>query len=137
MRMRESSLRNWSTRLFTRARRHGLLRPGATVLGICWDDEAITPEGRKRYDACLGIPPGTLVPRELHCQELPAGKYAVCRCRVRDRDFHTPWRRLYSEWLPSSGQVLDDRPPLEVFPNLADDSPRPDYDLEIRLPLKG
>ena len=132
-----SAIQPLFTRLFARVRRHDLLSPGATVLGICWDDMSITGEGRQRYDACISVPTGAPIPASMDSQQLPGGRYAVYRCRITDRNFHEHWRWLLAEWLPASDLVLDDRPALEVFPDLADGTPARDYTLEIRLPLKG
>lgn len=100
-----------------------LFGPNTLVIGIPHDNPEITPDDRSRYDACVTIPREIVASQGvISVQDIPGGKYAVCRIEVstsevsqigeRIDDFYAEW---LLEWLPVSGYQADDKPPLEIY----------------------
>ena len=100
-----------------------LFGPNTLVIGIPHDNPEITPDDRSRYDACVTIPREIIASQGvISVQDIPGGKYAVCRIEVstsemsqigeRIDDFYAEW---LLEWLPVSGYQADDKPPLEIY----------------------
>ncbi len=98
-----------------------LTEPQTLVIGIPYDNPEITPNDRCRYDACVTVPEtiqqGT---GEVGVQDIPGGKYAVCRIEVPAQEAQKIGEtvdQLYGQWLPSSGLAADDKPALEIYYN--------------------
>ena len=97
------------------------------VIGIPYDNPDITPNDRCHYDACVTIPPEvTASDGEIGIQDIPGGKYAICRIEVSTDETHKIGEtvdRLYGEWLPGSGYQVDDGPAAGDLPRLDRQAP--------------
>ncbi len=100
-----------------------LVGPDTLVIGIPYDNPDITPVERRQYDACITIPQEIVASQgAISIQDIPAGKYAVCRIEVSASETHKVSEMIdhlydyfYNEWLPGSGYQADDKPPLEIY----------------------
>ena len=80
------------------------------VLTLSYDHPGTVAPGERRRDACV----------ELHTHGLPApgiamgfvgaGRHAVYRHRGAHEGIAGAYRRLFTQWLPQSGEAVDDRP---------------------------
>ena len=76
------------------------------VLGVCGKAAAITDE---EFDYFMGARYGGEVPEGMEERVIPPATWAVFP-NVTDA-----WKRLYTEWLPTSGYELADLPCIENF----------------------
>jgi AraC family transcriptional regulator len=65
---------------------------------------------------------------------LPSGLYAVFHYKGLNTD-SSIFQYIYSEWLPSSGYILDNRPHFEVLGNLYRNN-HPESEEDIWIPIK-
>ncbi len=114
----------------------GLCNAKSLIMGASWDDPGVTPEDKCRYDACITVPDDFRGDDKISLQSLPAGKYAVMRCEVRNDEFEKPWTELMRDWLPASGYQPDDKPCLEIYYNDASTDPEKRWIMDICLPVK-
>lgn len=114
----------------------GLFGPGAQVVGICRDDPEVTPPERLRYDAALTVPASVQGEGEIGVQEIGPGEYAVTRHVGPYATLGDTYARLCGEWLPSSGRLLADAPPLEFYRNSPQFTPPEQLITDIWLPLQ-
>ena len=92
----------------------GLL--GRARYGVSLDDPDVTAPERCRYDACVEVDAAFKPTGEAACTELPGGRYAVLRFKGPVAEIGAAWARLFTHWLPASGQQLDSRPMFEFYP---------------------
>jgi AraC family transcriptional regulator len=122
--------------LFRWAGAHELLNDKTVVLGMSFDNPDITPEDKCRYYACIVVPPETTVSREIAFMDIAGGKYAVFRFEGKSKDINGTYKKLYSEWLPTSGYLPEDQPCYELYHKSPDQSPRGLIVMDICLPVK-
>jgi len=96
--------------LIETAKKHRLLREGARLFGIGWDDPAITEQEKLRFDACLLPPSPISPPDELGSQVIRGGRYAVFPFDCQPEEIPETFISIYRNWLPESGYQLADRP---------------------------
>lgn len=109
---------------------------GQPCFGIGYDDPSITAPEQCRYDACVTLPEGFVVPREMLTTIIPGGRYAVLPFRGTVNDITPAWQGLMREWLPASGYQLDARPCFEAYP--VDETYDPNsgiFSCEICIPI--
>jgi AraC family transcriptional regulator len=92
----------------------GLL-PGATLLGVYWDDQRITPPDRTRCEVGLVVDDLAVGDGEVGVRSLPGGEYAVFRHRGSPHDRQRSYDLLYARWLPERGRAAANAPPIEVY----------------------
>lgn len=102
-------------KLMTWAQARGLATPETLTLGISYDDPEVTPPEKCRYDACIVVPRDFRPEPAVNVKDIPGGKYAVYEFVGTSAQIMEPWRRIFSEWLPSSGYQPDDRPCYELY----------------------
>ena len=121
-----------------------LLGPATLMVGVPYDNPAITPADKCRYDACVTVP-GEITAGmatgtgEIGIQDIPGGKYAVCHIEVGASETKAIGEmvdRLYGEWLPASGYQADDKPPLEIYYPSLDKPPDSWVSMDYCLPVK-
>ncbi|SFC95112.1 AraC family transcriptional regulator [Bacillus sp. OV322] len=76
------------------------------ILGVCGNEAAITDEEINYF---MGVRYDGEVPEEMQTQILPPSTWAVFP------NITEAWKRLYSEWLPSSGYELASLPCIECY----------------------
>lgn len=116
-----------------------LFSPSTLVIGIPYDNPEITPNDRCRYDACVTVPAAVKeASGEVGIEDIPGGKYAVARISVSSADTHLIGEtvdRMYGQWLPSSGFVVDDRPSLEIYYENPDHAPGEWITMDFCIPV--
>ena len=86
-------------------------------LGIAYDDPAITPPDKSRYDACVVVPRDFPADRLVERMDVPGGAYAVAGFVGTAHQIVEAWRSVFASWLPASGYQPDDRPCYELYRN--------------------
>lgn len=114
----------------------GLLTPGRMLFSISHDDPAITAPGKLRYDACIALDAGTDVDEQVGVVTLPARRVAKARYVGPGAGIVRVYQELYGEWLPESGFVPADTPPIEIY--LPEEGNRPEADhfvMDVCIPV--
>lgn len=104
-------------------------------IGIPWDDADVTTVNKCRFDACLIVPDDFRM-AGINFELIPAGRYAVLTCEVRNHDFESPWTTLMRDWLPASGYQPTDGPRFERYRSDGSNDPLGRWKLEIYLPVQ-
>ena len=94
---------------------HRLGGPGRITLGVAYDDPAITPADKTRYDACVVVPKDFEADSLVDVMDVPGGTYAVGEFFGSAREIVPAWNSVFAEWLPTSGYEPDDRPCFELY----------------------
>jgi AraC family transcriptional regulator len=89
---------------------------GNQCYGIAHDNPDITEPAQCRYDACVTLPEGYVVPRDMLSTTIPGGRYAVLPFTGTVAEVAEAWKALIREWLPASGMQFDARPCFEIYP---------------------
>ena len=92
----------------------GLLR-SATLLGVYWDDQTITPPARTRCEVGLLVDDYAVGDGEVGVRRLPGGDYAVVRHHGSSQDRRRIYDLVYARWLPDRGLEAANAPPIEVY----------------------
>lgn len=71
---------------------------------LYWDNPDITLPEALKTDVAVTISNAAQVSGEVQRQQMPAGLYAVRRCRVQNDDFETPWRAFFADLSESAYQ---------------------------------
>jgi AraC family transcriptional regulator len=83
--------------------------------GISQDNPMSTPPEKCRYDACVELPAGLVLP-DAPEQTIAGGRYAVQRFKGTTTQIGAAWGAFLGE-VSASGQRLDEsRPPFEHYP---------------------
>lgn len=110
-------------------------RPGR-VLSLSYDDpDTIAPESL-RSDACLEIRTDVPPPPDITVDTLAGGRFAIYTHRGPYDGIPEAYRRLFSLWLPQSGEEADDRPCMEIYRNTPLDTPPAELLTDLCLPLR-
>ena len=109
-------------------------RPGR-CFSISHDNpEAVAPESL-RSDACVELHIDASPPPGISLDSVGAGRYAVyTHCGPYD-GIANAYQRLFSSWLPGSGEEIDDRPCMEMYLNSPFDTAPSELLTELCLPL--
>ncbi len=99
---------------------------------FAYDNPAITPIDKCRYEASIVIASEVQVNPPFKTSEIPAGKYAVLYYKGSPEDTLKAQMSIYSDWLPDSGFEPDDFPLLENYLN----DVRADGFLEMEIYVK-
>ena len=114
-----------------------LLRfPETQVLAIYHDNPDITPVDKLKADACITVPVGTKVKRDIGSMTIQGGTYAVAYVEIDPTQYGEAWDRLVGEWLPQSGYQPDDRPCYELYLNDPRKHPENKHIVEICEPIR-
>lgn len=110
-------------------------RPGR-VFSLSYDDpDTVAPESL-RSDACLELRTDVPPPPDITVDTLAAGRYAIYTHRGPYDGILEAYRRLFSLWLPQSGEEVDDRPCMEIYRNSPLDTPPAELLTDLCLPLR-
>lgn len=122
-------------RLIAWASAQGIAPAQQARYAFCYDNPAVTPIDKCRYEAAVVIDSSVEVKAPFRTSTLPAGKYAVLRVKGNDEQLNNARLALYAEWFPGSGFEPDNFPLLERYHN----DVREDgfVDLEIHIKLKS
>ncbi|EFV75429.1 transcriptional regulator [Bacillus sp. 2_A_57_CT2] len=102
------------------------------VLGVCVDNRSKKPDS---MDYWIGASFKGEKPDSFECLEVPASKWAVFEVHgAMPHAMQNTWKKIFSEWFPSSGYEHAAAPELEVY--TAGDASNSDYYSEIWIPVK-
>jgi len=113
-----------------------LFGPDTRFLAIYYDNPDVTPIEKLRSDACITVPEGTRVKRDIGSMTLPGGLYAAAYVEIDPSQYGEAWDRLFSDWLPESGYQPDDRPCYELYLNDPRKHPEGKHIVEICEPIR-
>ncbi len=123
-------------KLFTWAGPRGLVGPSTTTVAVVYDDPAVTPPDRLRYDACMVISEETEAEGDIGVQTIGGGAYAVTRHVGPYVQLGDTYARLCGEWLPGSGREARSAPALEFYRNSPMNTPSEGLITDVFLPLE-
>jgi len=86
----------------------GIIKESQCRLAWCYDNPAVTPVQKCRYDASIEIAQNTKVAEPFSTINLPEGQYAVIYVKGSAEDVNQAQMLLFSDWLPNSGYEPDD-----------------------------
>lgn len=102
------------------------------VLGVCVDK---SNEQSKQMDYWIATEYDGNAPEGFQSLTVPAAKWAAFEVHGPMPDaMPKAWKRIFSEWFPSSGYESASTPELEVYSD--DDPSNPDLYSEIWIPIK-
>ncbi|CAM3393862.1 AraC family transcriptional regulator [Aeromicrobium ponti] len=102
------------------------------VLGVCVDKRSTKPDS---MDYWIASSYKGDKPDGLETLEIPAAKWAVFEVHgAMPNSIQNAWKKIFSEWFPSSGYEHAAAPELEVYS--AGNPFSPDYYSEIWIPVK-
>ncbi|MBL4797563.1 MAG: AraC family transcriptional regulator [Oleispira sp.] len=114
------------------AANNGIASKQQVRFSFAFDNPAVTPIDKCRYDASIVIPSDMQVNLPFKLAEIPKGKYAVLYYKGSPEETLKAQLSIYSDWLPNSGFEPDDFPMLENYLNDA----RVDGYLEMEIYVK-
>lgn len=110
-------------------------QPSVAMIGVYHDDPETTPAHELQSDAAISVPEAAVLPAGLSELRLPAGRYA---CTTHVGPYTTlgdTWSRLMGEWLPKSGQRMQDSVAYELYLNNPMTAPAEELRTEIYILL--
>jgi AraC family transcriptional regulator len=113
----------------------GLAPASLRSFGIYYDDPDSVPKAQLRSDATVLIPPDLKPAGEVRAVDIPALRCASVIHKGPYAELERPYRFLYREWLPNSGQLPADHPPFEEYLNNPHGLPPTEWLTRICLPL--
>jgi AraC family transcriptional regulator len=94
------------------------LKPKAgEAFGFAYDDPQITPATEFRFDLGITIPEQLKLEGKIVEKRLPAGRYAVALHKGSRNNIGDTVYGLYRDWLPGSGEELEDLPCIFCYYN--------------------
>lgn len=108
----------------------------ADFLVIYHDNPEVTEEEKLRTSVCLVVPEDTEVDGDIGKMVIPEGKYAAARFELDATEYGEAWSWVYSQWLPQSGYVPDDRPGFELYPRNEESREEGKMLVYIYVPIK-
>lgn len=113
----------------------GLFESPPEFLGLCYDDPKMTPADKCRYDACMVIPESFAVVEGADKKEIAGGRYATVIHKRSYETLYIAYAALFGEWLPQSGEELQEAPSIQVYLNDIEETPVNELLTEIRIAL--
>lgn len=94
------------------------LKPKAgESFGFAYDDPKITSPKSFRFDLGITVPEHVKLEGDIIEKRLPAGRYAVTMHKGSRDNIGDTVYKLYRDWLPDSGEELDDLPCIFCYYN--------------------
>ena len=111
--------------------------PYGRVFTLSHDDPDVVARENLRSDACLELHADAEAPDGIVVETLPAGRYAVHTHKGPYELLANSYRRLFTEWLPASGEAPElDRPCMEIYRNSPADAAPDELLTDICIPLR-
>ncbi|MDD3118156.1 MAG: AraC family transcriptional regulator [Victivallales bacterium] len=129
-----TSRRAWEKICSLRALRPHI-KPGR-LIGVGYDDPAVTSDDKIRYDACVEIDDGCSAFDGIGVQKLVGGKYAVVQHFGPAEGLYEVFQYLYGQWLPDSGYRLRSTPPYVIHYNWPPSSESKNIHAAVCLPVE-
>lgn len=105
------------------------------VLAVYWDNPEATPPDQCRTDACIGVPPGTVVEAPVALQTVGGGPHLVCHFEIPTEGFAQAWQEADGH-LQASPYECDQKPWYELYHNDASTHPEGKWLVDICIPIK-
>jgi AraC family transcriptional regulator len=105
--------------------------------GLYYDDPESKPAQELRSDACVEVPSDLQVDGAVRRLEIAGGRYAVLIHTGPYAELERPYRWLFGEWLPASGEEAADAPVVEEYLNDPHSLPPAQWQTAICVPLRG
>ncbi|MGE7765102.1 AraC family transcriptional regulator [Peribacillus sp. NPDC096540] len=103
------------------------------LLGVCVDKRIL--EQNETMDYWIATEYDGQAPEEYSSLTIPASKWVIFEVHGPMPDaIQEVWKRIFSEWFPTSGYEHAGTPEMEVYTD--DDASNPDYYSEIWIPVK-
>ena len=103
------------------------------LLGVCVDKRIL--EQNETMDYWIATEYDGQVPEGYSSLTIPASKWVIFEVHGPMPDaIQEAWKRIFSEWFPTSGYEHAGTPEMEVYTD--DDASNPDYYSEIWIPVK-
>ncbi len=103
---------------------------------LSYDNPEVVPAEKLRSDACLELETNAEPPAEITIETVEPGRCAIYTHKGSYEGLEEAYRRFFYEWLPGSGEEMDDRPCMDIYLNTPFDT-APEYLLtDIHLPIK-
>jgi AraC family transcriptional regulator len=121
-------------RLMAWAGPKGLVKPGAKILGLSWDDPTKVPAERQRYDAAVTIDRPMDVPEGFHIAALPALGWATLTHKGSYAKISETFGLLMEELKKRPDLIVVGLCGLENYTS-GPDTPEADLRTEVSLPV--
>jgi len=115
----------------------GLMRPGMEMLGLSHDDPDLTAAEQLRYDACCTVDQEFEPAGNIGKKDIRGGDYAVYRHVGPYDGLSESYKRLFGDWLPTSGREVADAPCVEIYFNDPESTPPAELETDILIPLEN
>ena len=122
--------------LCTFAGPRGLLKEDVEYVGVSYDDPAITPAEKLRYDACVSIDEDIDVEGDVEVQTLAGGSYAMFLHKGSYEGLSAVYGEIFGSWLPQSGKKLREVPCFEKYLNSPEQVPPEELMTEIYIGIE-
>jgi len=113
----------------------GLFGPDVRMIGVGYDDPAITPPNKIRYDACITVPDTFAGTSELPVVVIGDGEYATAVVKGPYTNLAPAFAYVCGVWGPDSGREFAGAPSLEFYVNDPGQTPPEELLTEIGVPL--
>jgi AraC family transcriptional regulator len=110
----------------------GIVKSAQQRIALCYDNPAITPAEKCRYEATITIDDKVEVSFPFEKSIIPSGTYAVLYVKGEALEVAKAQMGLFSHWLPDSGYEPDSFPMMERYLN----DVRQDGFIELEIMLK-
>ncbi len=114
----------------------GLNQPARRFFGLYYDDPESKPADELLSDACVEIPADQVLDGAVRRTTIAGGRRAVLVHTGPYAELERPYRWLFGEWLPSSGEEASDAPVIEEYLNDPHTVPPAEWRTAICLPLR-
>ncbi|WDE11586.1 AraC family transcriptional regulator [Thalassomonas haliotis] len=109
--------------------------PGTRFFSVFLDGLKITDVDKFKSDVCISVPSGSKSGGEIGTAVLPAGKYASAHFEIDAEEYQQAWDLIYSDWLPNSGDMPDNRCAFEEYLNDPNQHPQNKHFIKICIPV--
>ena len=110
--------------------------PISRVFMLSWDNPDFVAPQDLRSDACIAVETETSPPDGITRELIEGGRYAVYVHRGPYTGLRDVYGRLFSEWLPASGERMAERACMEIYLNSPIEVEPEDLVTEVCLPLE-
>lgn len=114
----------------------GLMGPESQAFSVYYDDPKTTDPAKLKLDVCLTVPEGTKTSDGIDTMRVGGGLYALLKFEISPEEYGDAWTAVYSQWLPESGYVPEDRPCFEYYLNNPAEHPEHKHIVNICVPVR-
>ena len=111
--------------------------PTGRVLTLSWDDPERVPADRQRTDACVELRTAEEPLPGIVLGSVGGGRYAIYRLVGASAGIAKAYGRLLGEWLPGSGESMEEGPCMEIYRTSQGDTPPEKLVTDLCVPLRA